>query len=38
MKIIEIKKYCSRRYGLPAFFATHLLGTQNTFNLLAKKR
>ena len=38
MKIIEIKKYCSRRYGCPAFFATHLLGTQNTFNLLAKKR
>ncbi len=38
MEIIDTEKYCSRRYGLPAFFATHLLGTENTFNLLAKKR
>jgi predicted TPR repeat methyltransferase len=38
MQIIDVKKYCSRRYGLPAFLATHLLGTQNTFNLLAQKR
>jgi len=38
MEIIEVEKYCSRRYGLPALFATRLLGTQNTFNLLAKKR
>lgn len=37
MKIIEVEKYCSRRYGASAFFATRLLGTQNTFNLLAKK-
>lgn len=37
MEIIEVEKYCSRRYGLPAFFATHGVGTQNTFNLLAKK-
>lgn len=38
MEIIDTQKYCSRRYGLPACFATHLLGTQNTFNLLAKKK
>jgi 2-polyprenyl-3-methyl-5-hydroxy-6-metoxy-1,4-benzoquinol methylase len=37
MEIVDVEKYCSRRYGLPALFATHLLGTQNTFNLLAKK-
>ncbi len=37
LKIIEVEKYCSRRYGWPAYFATRLLGTQNTFNLLAKK-
>lgn len=37
MKIIAVEKYCSRRFGVPAFFANHLLGTQNTFNLLAKK-
>lgn len=38
MQIIDVDKYCSRRYGLPAFLATRLLGTQNTFNLLAKKK
>jgi ubiquinone/menaquinone biosynthesis C-methylase UbiE len=38
MEIIDVDKYCSRRYGLPALFATRLLGTQNTFNVLAKKR
>jgi len=38
MEIIDTEKYCSRRYGLPAYFATHLLGTENTFNVLAKKR
>ena len=38
MQIIDEEKYCSRRYGLPAFFASRLLGTQNTFNLLAKKK
>lgn len=38
MEIIDLEKYCSRRYGWPAFFATHGLGTQNTFNLLAKKK
>jgi len=38
MEIKNVEKYCSRRYGCPALFATRLLGTQNTFNLLAKKR
>ena len=38
MEIIDVDKYCSRRYGLPALFATRLLGTENTFNVLAKKR
>jgi|GEM_PF-388934 len=38
MQIIDLEKYCSRRYAFPAFFATRLLGAQNTFNLLAKKR
>ena len=38
MEVIDLEKYCSRRYGLPAFFANHLLSTENTFNLLAKKK
>jgi len=38
MEIIDLDKYCSRRYGLPAYLATHLIGTENTFNVLAKKR
>jgi 2-polyprenyl-3-methyl-5-hydroxy-6-metoxy-1,4-benzoquinol methylase len=38
MEVVDVDKYCSRRYGLPAFFASRLLGTQNTFNLLAKKK
>ena len=38
MQIIDLETYCSRRYGLSAFLATRLLGTQNTFNLLAQKR
>ena len=36
-KILEIEKYCARRYGLSSFLATRLLKTQNTFNLLAQK-
>jgi len=36
-KIIEIKKYCARRYGLSSFLANCLFKTQNTFNLLARK-
>jgi len=38
MEIIDIEKYCSRRYGWPALFAIRMLGTQNTFNLMAKKK
>ena len=38
MEIIAVDKYCSRRYGLPALFATRLLSTENTFNVLAKKK
>jgi len=38
MEVIEVEKYCSRRYGSSAFFANRLLGTENTFNLLAKKK
>ncbi len=37
MEVLEVEKYCARRYGLFAFLATRLLGTQNTFNLLARK-
>jgi len=36
-KVLEIEKYCARRYGLSSFLATRLLKTQNTFNLLAQK-
>lgn len=37
MEVLELKKYCARRYGLSAFIANQVLGTQNTFNLLLKK-
>jgi len=37
MEILEVEKYCARRYGFFAFLTTCLLGTQNTFNLLAKR-
>ncbi|MBI5428696.1 MAG: class I SAM-dependent methyltransferase [Nitrospinae bacterium] len=37
MEILELEKYCARRYALSAFVANLLLGTQNTFNLLARK-
>ena len=36
-KILEVEKYCARRYGLNSFLATCLFKTQNTFNLLAQK-
>ena len=36
-RILEIEKYCARRYGLNSFIATYLFKTQNTFNLLAQK-
>ncbi|MEC7640999.1 MAG: methyltransferase domain-containing protein [Nitrospinota bacterium] len=38
LKLIELKKYCARRYGISAWAANHLLGTANTFNLLAQKK
>lgn len=37
LKILEIDKYCARRYSLSSFMATCLFKTQNTFNLLAQK-
>lgn len=37
MEILEVEKYCARRYGLSALVANNLLRTQNTFNLLARK-
>lgn len=37
LKILEIEKYCARRYGLSSFLATCVFKTQNTFNLLAQK-
>lgn len=37
MEVLELKKYCARRYGLSALIANSILGTQNTFNLLVKK-
>ena len=37
LKILQVDKYCARRFGLSSFLATSILKTQNTFNLLAKK-
>ncbi len=37
MKVLKISKYCARRYGIPAFIANNILGTANTFNILAIK-
>ncbi len=36
-EILEIEKYCSRRYGVAAWIANRLLKSENTFNLLARK-
>ena len=38
METLAVEKYCSRRYGIPAFLSTWVLQTQNTFNLLAMKK
>lgn len=35
LKVLQTEKYCARRYGLNAWLANRVLGTQNTFNLLA---
>ena len=37
LKILQIEKYCARRYGLHAWLANRVLGTQNTFNLFAAR-
>ena len=37
LEIVQIEKYCARRYGLHAWLANRILGTQNTFNLLATR-
>ncbi len=37
MEILKVSKYCARRYGVPAFIANYILGTANTFNILARK-
>ena len=37
LKVLRIEKYCARRYGLHALLANRVLGTQNTFNLLATR-
>ncbi|MFQ5482047.1 MAG: class I SAM-dependent methyltransferase, partial [Nitrospinaceae bacterium] len=36
-EIVELKKYCVRRLAPAAFIANHILGTANTFQLLAQK-
>ena len=35
LEVLQTEKYCARRYGFHAWFANRVLGTQNTFNLLA---
>ena len=35
LKVEYLEKYCARRYGLNAWLANRLLGTENTFNLVA---
>ena len=37
LKVLQTEKYCARRYGLNAWLANRVLGTQNTFNLLAAR-
>ena len=37
LKVLQIEKYCARRYGLHAWLANRVLGSQNTFNLFAVK-
>ncbi|PIP73488.1 MAG: hypothetical protein COW89_02530 [Nitrospinae bacterium CG22_combo_CG10-13_8_21_14_all_47_10] len=35
--VSNVEKYCARRYGFHAWLANRVLGTQNTFNLLATR-
>lgn len=37
LKVLQVEKYCARRYGLHAWLANRALGTQNTFNLFAAR-
>lgn len=37
LKVLPVEKYCARRYGLHAWLANRVLGTQNTFNLFATR-
>lgn len=37
LKILQVEKYCARRYGILAWLANRVLGTQNTFNLFAAR-
>jgi ubiquinone/menaquinone biosynthesis C-methylase UbiE len=37
LEVLQIEKYCARRYGLHAWLANRVLKTQNTFNLLATR-
>ncbi len=37
LKVLQIEKYCARRYGLHALLANRVLGTQNTFNMFAAR-
>lgn len=37
LDVLKTEKYCARRYGINAWLANRILGTQNTFNLLATR-
>lgn len=37
LEVLQVEKYCARRYGFHAWLANRLLGTQNTFNLFATR-
>jgi ubiquinone/menaquinone biosynthesis C-methylase UbiE len=37
LKVLQVEKYCARRYGLHAWLANRVLHTQNTFNLFATR-
>jgi 2-polyprenyl-3-methyl-5-hydroxy-6-metoxy-1,4-benzoquinol methylase len=37
LDVLKTEKYCARRYGIHAWLANRILGTQNTFNLLATR-
>ncbi len=37
LEVLQVEKYCARRYGLFAWLANRILKTQNTFNLFATR-